>query len=223
MDQSDLDPGLHRAALQGLKRLNSVSRSSAILWPPIAAVAAELYPTPLRVLDLACGSGDNSLALAKLARKKNLDMEFFGCDISPVAISTARQAAQTLELPANRYFQRDILRQSLPSGFHVIMCSLFLHHLSHEDAIELMRKMATATERVLLICDLRRTWRGMGLAWAGSRLLTNSAVVRVDAVRSVAAAFVESEIDAISADAGLNGCTISQHWPQRWLLSWSKS
>ena len=104
----------------------------------------------------------------------------------------------------------------------MITCSLFLHHLSQEDAAELIRKMADATERLVLISDLRRTWTGLGLAWAGSRLLTRSPIVHTDAVRSVAAAYAESEIATLAAQNGLDGCVITQHWPQRWLLWWRK-
>ncbi len=67
MDQPDLNPNLHVAALRGLRRINSISRSAAILWPSIADAARELHPAPLHVLDLACGGGDNALAISRLA------------------------------------------------------------------------------------------------------------------------------------------------------------
>jgi hypothetical protein len=41
-------------------------------------------------------------------------------------------------------------------------------------------------------------------------------------VRSVAGAFVEDEIATLAARNGLDGCVITQHWPQRWLLWWRK-
>jgi hypothetical protein len=58
MDQPELDPNLHVAALHGLRRINSISRSAAILWPSIAEAASELQQAPLHVLDLACGMPD---------------------------------------------------------------------------------------------------------------------------------------------------------------------
>ncbi|MES1213069.1 MAG: hypothetical protein ABUL64_00645 [Singulisphaera sp.] len=61
MDQPNLDPEVHRQALRGLQRINLVSRSSAILWPDIASLAAEAEQ-PLRVLDLAAGEATMSLA-----------------------------------------------------------------------------------------------------------------------------------------------------------------
>ena len=38
-DQPDLDQGMHRDALRGLRRINELSRSVAIMWPEIAAAA----------------------------------------------------------------------------------------------------------------------------------------------------------------------------------------
>ena len=53
-------------------------------------------------------------------------------------------------------------------------------------------------------------------------LLTRSPVVRVDAVRSVRAAFTMAEVQAMSLVAGLNGATISRRWPCRYLLAWRR-
>ena len=222
MDQPSLDPNLHVAALNGLRRINSISRSAAILWPSISEAAREFHPVPIRVLDLACGGGDNALAVSRLARRAGLAVDVWGCDVSHVAVSEARRSAESANDDPGKFFQLDVLKQAIPPGFQVITCSLFLHHLAQEEAIGLIRKMATATDRLVLISDLRRTRLGLGLAWAGSRLLTRSSIVHTDAVRSVAGAFVESEIAALAAQNGLDRCVITQHWPQRWLLWWRK-
>jgi 2-polyprenyl-3-methyl-5-hydroxy-6-metoxy-1,4-benzoquinol methylase len=223
MDQPGLDRDLHLAALNGLRRINSICRSAAILWPSIAKAARKLHPLPLRVLDLACGGGDNAVAIAQLARREGLAVEVCGCDVSALAIGESRRLAESMGFDPANFFQLNVLKEPLPREFHVITCSLFLHHLAQEDAGRLIRKMAEAAERLVLISDLRRTWLGLGLAWAGSRLLTRSPVVHTDAVRSVAGAFVENEIATLAAQNGLDGCVITQHWPQRWLLWWRKS
>jgi 2-polyprenyl-3-methyl-5-hydroxy-6-metoxy-1,4-benzoquinol methylase len=226
MDQPGLEPSVHLAALHGLRRINSVARSAAILWPSIARAAKALDPVPLRVLDLACGGGDNALAIAELARRRSLAVAVHGCDISPVAIAEAKRSATSRKFDPKFFFRCDVLQQPMPAGFHVVMCSLFLHHLDHAQAVGLLRGMANAAERLVLISDLRRTWLGLGLAWVGSRLLTRSPIVHTDAVRSVAGAFVESEIERMAAASGLDRgirCNITRHWPQRWLLQMEKS
>jgi len=224
MDQPNLDPIVHRHALRGLQRLNRISRSAAILWPPIAVAARGVETSTLRVLDLACGGGDNALAIAKLGRQAGLSVDVVGCDISQVAIDQAKFAAARRDLTdAVSFVQLNVLEDPLPAGFDVITCSLFLHHLSLEQAVALLGRMADSAKHWLVISDLRRTWRGLVLARAASRLLTTSPIVHTDAVLSVEGAFSEVEAADIASQAGLNGAVISMHWPQRWRLVWNKT
>ncbi len=94
MDEPDLDPKLHVAALNGLRRINSISRSAAILWPSIAAAASDICPRALRVLDLACGGGDNAFEISRLSQLAGLNVEVHGCDVSPLAIAKCRESAR---------------------------------------------------------------------------------------------------------------------------------
>jgi 2-polyprenyl-3-methyl-5-hydroxy-6-metoxy-1,4-benzoquinol methylase len=222
MDQPDLDPVEHRNALRGLRRINVVSRSAAILWPEVAAVARQIHPQKLRFLDLACGGGDNAIALAARAKHAGLSIEVHGCDISPLAVSVARQCAEASDAKNAQFSLLNALEEPLPRGYHIVSCSLFLHHLDESQVIRLLGKMADAATEAVLINDLQRSWLGLGLAWIGCRLLTRSPVVHIDGPRSVAAAFAVSEICSLASRSGLDGATVRQHWPQRWLLAWRK-
>jgi hypothetical protein len=102
------------------------------------------------------------------------------------------------------------------------MCSLFLHHLQTEDAKGLLSRMAEAARRMVLVNDLRRTRLGYALAYFGSRLLSRSRIVHHDGPQSVRAAFTSEEIGNLALEAGLEGATITHHWPERYLLSWRK-
>lgn len=223
MDQPDLDPAQHRRALDGLGRINTVSRSVATLWGPMRALAEAQRDRPLRVLDLACGGGQVAIGLATRARASGVDAAFRGCDRSWVALEYARQAAARAGV-ANVDFQHlDVLVDPLPVDFDIIFCTLFLHHLDEGDALILLAKMARASRRGVLISDLRRTTLGCFLAWAGCRLLSRSPVVHIDSARSVRAAFTTSEMRHLATRAGLEGATVTQHWPQRFVLSWRRA
>ena len=171
---------------------------------------------PLRMLDVACGGGGLALALARRGGRR---IEVEGCDISPVAVDCARRAAEARGLSA-RFFTCDALGEPLPTGYDVVTCSLFLHHLDDEDAVTLLRRMATAARRLVLVDDLNRGRAGYALAWAGCRLLSRSPIVHHDGPVSVAAAFTTGEALDLAARAGLAGATVSRHWPQRFLLAW---
>ncbi len=221
MDQPGLDDAQHRRALAGLRSINVISRSSAILWSAVRRLAAELGVRSLRVLDLACGGGDVGIGLARTARRFGLDIVLVGCDRSPLALDVARARASRVEVAA-QFIELDVLHDTLPSDFDVVTCSLFLHHLEESDAERLLRHMAEAARHLLLVNDLVRSRFGYVLAWWGSRVLTRSHVVHVDGPLSVRAAFSPSEALDLAKQAGLNGAVLSRHWPQRFLLSWRR-
>jgi hypothetical protein len=73
-------------------------------------------------------------------------------------------------------------------GFDVVTCSLFLHHLTSDQATNLLMRMAAAG-RLLLANDLRRCVSGYLMAQLACRCLTRSPIVRYDGPQSVANAF----------------------------------
>jgi 2-polyprenyl-3-methyl-5-hydroxy-6-metoxy-1,4-benzoquinol methylase len=217
MDQPGLDPVEHQRALRGLARINAWSGSTRILWPAIAALARQLAPQPLRVLDVATGGGDVPIRLWRRARRAGLRIEVAGCDRSPVAIRHAAAAGASVE-----FFVRDVLVEGLPQAYDVVTSSLFLHHLEWTDAVKLLRVLQQAARHLVLVNDLRRSSPAWLFAYAGTRVLSRSPVVHVDGPRSVAAAFTCAEAAALAREAGLNGATVARRWPFRFLLGWHR-
>jgi hypothetical protein len=119
-----------------------------------------------------------------------------------------------------RFFVLDALADPLPSDYDVVTCSLFLHHLDDAEAIELLRRMAAAARRLVLVNDLVRSRTGLTLAYVATRLLTLSPVVHVDGPLSVRAAYTPPEALELARQAGMQGATIQRKWPFRFLLGW---
>jgi SAM-dependent methyltransferase len=222
MDQPGLPPAEHQRALAGLARLNRLSGSSRILWPPLAHLARQRNSGVVRVLDLACGGGDVTVALARRARREGCRLAFSGCDVSKLALCVARKAAEAAGERID-FFQADVLSAEWPSGFDAVVCSLFLHHLDDLQAEDLLRRMARAAGRLVLVNDLIRSRRGFWLAVLASRLLTRSPIVQGDGPLSVQRAFTAEEVLDLATRAGLAGATVSRRWPLRLLLAWWKA
>ena len=222
MDQPGLDEQLHRKALRGLRRVNWFSGSSGILWSAIRDLARQVEKRPLRVLDIACGGGDVTVAIADRGKRHGIEMQVDGCDISHVAVHHARQQA-VQRRSSVCFFELDALTDPLPDNYDVLMCSLFLHHLEEVDAVELLRRMSVATRHLMLVNDLRRTRWGYWLARWGSRILTRSHIVHTDGPLSVSAAFTTEETLQLASQANIQHATLSQHWPQRFLFSWRRT
>jgi len=220
MDRPDLAGEEHRHALSGLAQLNRVSGSVGVVWPAVSALARQAK-RPIRVLDLATGGGDLPMGLWRRARRFGLILNILGVDISPRAVEIARQRAQSAGADI-RFDTLDVLADSLPSGFDVVLSSLFLHHLSRQHAVEILANMAAAAGQLVLINDLVRSRRNWLLVSLGARLLTTSRVVQTDASLSVRAAYTVSELHDLAQAAGLHGATIQRHFPCRMLLQWRK-
>jgi 2-polyprenyl-3-methyl-5-hydroxy-6-metoxy-1,4-benzoquinol methylase len=221
MDEPDLDHGLHAQALRGLRRINRLSGVAAASWSALVPLARAAQDAPLRVLDLACGGGDLAMALVRRAKRESLAIEVNGCDISQQAIRLAQIQAVRIGVEV-RFFKLDALRDPLPADYDVLSCTLFLHHLEEEHAVKLLRRMAQAARRMVLVDDLIRSWSGYVLAWAGCRLLSRSPIVHFDGPASAAAAFTLEEVRALATRAGLDQAVLTRHWPERFLLTWSR-
>ena len=221
MDDPALPAAEHRRALMGLARLNSYSDSVGVLWPEVRRLAMELG-RPVKILDVATGSGDVPLGLWRRATRAGFAVELIACDISPVALEAAVErtsaAGATVE-----YFAADALAEPLPAGFDIVTCSLFLHHLSDDNAVTLLARLAAATECLVLVNDLSRSRWNLGLVWMATRLLTRSRVVHADGPLSVRAAFTAREAGSMATRAGLTGATVAGRFPCRWLMTWRKS
>ena len=223
MDQADLAPAAHDAALAGLERINRWSAAEAALRRPVLALARRARDEggpPVTLLDVACGGGDVPLALWSDARRERLALDIAAIDRSPQAVAHAQAAAARRGAPL-RVWARDACDgRPLPAA-DVVTCSLFLHHLEPEAAVALLAAMGAATRRLLLVADLRRTLAGLLLAQTVPRLLSRSPVVHADAPASARAAWSPDELSAMAGRAGLRGAGVQRIFPQRMLLSWT--
>jgi SAM-dependent methyltransferase len=216
MDDPALDPAEHLRALRGLARLNRFSDSAGAQWPALAKFAGELK-RPVRVLDVATGSGDVPRKLLALAKRAGITLDIAACDLSPTAIAEA-----TREPSAVQFFVHDALHDRLPTGFDVVTCSLFLHHLGEDEAIALLANMENAGNAIL-VNDLARSRFNYCAVWFACHLLTRSPVVRFDGPASVRSAFTPTEALALAERAGLHGAMVWKKFPCRYLLSWRRA
>jgi len=216
MDAPAIDPAEHRRALAALARINRVTNSAGLLWPAIRRLATRLGRT-IRVLDVATGSGDVPAGLLARAKRSGIPLEVAGCDVSPTAIDLARRQQRGIE-----FIVLDALHQPLPRGFDVVTCSLFLHHLSRDDALALLANMEHAVRYLVLLNDLARARFSFVGVWLACRMLTRSPIVRFDGPASVRSAFTVAEAAALAERAGLAGATVRTKFPARFLLSWER-
>ncbi len=220
MDSPDLEPGRFVGSLEGLRRVNRVTGSARILQPHLESAARAQVSGPLRVLDVACGGGDVPIALLRRLRARSLPVVIDGCDVNPIAVAQATDRAKCQGVSAT-FFQLNVLEDALPDDYDIVMSSLFLHHLSSNEARGFLSNAAAAARRLVLIHDLVRCRAGLWLAQIGTRLLFCNDVCAHDGPRSAEGAFTIREMRRLALDAGLDACRIEARFPYRFLLQWS--
>ncbi|QDS95283.1 hypothetical protein FF011L_40760 [Roseimaritima multifibrata] len=216
MDDPALSPERHRHALLGLHRLNQISGVSGAMMRQLMRFAAATPHRPLKVLDIAAGSGDLPIAWLSMARRRGIQLSVTALDISDVALQTASKWAAEAGVELGTIC-RDCLQDGLPDGFDIVTCSLFMHHLDPPDVSRLVQEMWRASERAVVICDLERSRMNLALIAASARLVTRSDVVHFDASASVRGAYTRAEFATlVQQSLGLN-VAIRRSLPCRWM------
>jgi len=221
MDDPHLDKCVHRQALDGLSRVNWVTRTHRLLWHPIESYCRKNHLNSASILDLGCGCGDLLVWLKTKAHSKGIDLKITGCDLSQVALEAARDRAEQEKLDAE-FLQMDVLDGEFTAVQDVVICSLFLHHLKEGDVVRVLRRMMRTARHLVVAQDLLRSRWGYLISLMGTRLITRSPIVHVDGPLSVVNAFTLAEIQQLAEQAGLTGCKINRHWPERFVLTWKR-
>ncbi len=199
MDDPQLPEDEHCLALAGLTRINRATGVATAMYRRIRRYAKTLS-RPIRLLDVATGSGDMPIYWAKQAAREQLSIQCSGVDISPTAIKYAEAQAAKAQVDV-QFIQRDVLADRLPIGYDIITCGLFVHHLSEPQIVRLLTSMQSAAGHAFVICDLERSRLNLACVWVAAQTLTRSKVVHVDAIRSVRAALTRDEFRAIATKA----------------------
>lgn len=220
MDDPAIDPAEHDRALAGLARINQISFAARAHLPALTD-AAEKCGGRVRVLEVAAGSGDIGIGLARLAARRSIRVDLTLTDISPTALAACQRRAE-VERFSVEMLAADAVRGPLPPC-DLTICSLFLHHLDDAAALRVLENMSQAARVGGSVNDLRRGRWGTMLAGAVPRIVTRSSVVHTDAAISARAAFTPEELYRMAMSAGLRAATVRRTFPARMTMTWGAS
>ncbi|HWY10123.1 MAG TPA: methyltransferase domain-containing protein [Bacteroidia bacterium] len=169
------------------------------------------------VLDIGFGGGDSIKQLSKFADRNKRYMFFYGVDLKSDCV---KYAEENLTLCTNKKLICDDYR-NIPSDLlketDIIHCSLFLHHLTDKEIIDLF-KFAKANKCIVLANDLHRHW----LAYYSIKFLTalfsRSYLVKNDAPISVKRGFKKKELIALLKKAGIDNYSVKWSWAFRYIV-----
>lgn len=187
-----------RSSLADLERINAWFGGHRAL---LAAVSPLVGRTQrFNVLDAGAATG----AMGRFLRRRYPEATVTSLDRRTQHLASApepRVAADAFHLPFR------------PASFDVVMCSLFLHHFDDADVSRLLSGLFRTARRGLAVVDLYRHPVAEWFLPATRHLLGWDEVTVHDGRRSVRAAFLPRELEALARDAGLPHPEVRLHLP----------
>jgi len=220
MDDPTLPASELEIVLKALRRINLLSFTTSFLTFPIIEICRRKNIRQPLVVDIGCGDG---WVLSQVVQKLCADgysAKGIGLDSNHISTNIAKENFKQKNLtfltrPASMGFD------DLKADF--IISSLFLHHLSSLEIVNLLLNAAKNVRGGIVMVDLRRSISGLILAFMGTRLVTFSSIVHNDSVQSVNAGFNFQEFKELVDSAGLVKGRIEKIFLSRLRLVWEAS
>jgi len=172
---------------------------------------------PVSIGDLGCGSGEILRLIAKKASQQNRNVNLTGMDANAHIVDYARNQSRNL---ANVKFEvMNIFSNEFQSyKFDFVIATLFLHHFSDEELINLFASLKKQTRIGIIVNDLHRhPLAYYSIKWL-TFLFSKSTMVKYDAPLSVLRAFKRKDFGSILEKAGIEKYQLKWKWAFRWQL-----
>lgn len=171
----------------------------------------------ISVCEIGCGGGDNLYAIYKFCRRNKIISSFTGIDMNSECIAFANENTQIQNINfiisdyKNVFFNKE-----KPD---IIFSSLFCHHFSENELVEMLVWMKSNSTVGFFINDLHRHPVAYHFIKIATALFSKSYLVKNDAPLSVLRGFRISEWEEIFKNAGIKSYSIKWRWAFRYLIT----
>jgi len=191
-----------RACLRDLARVNRwlLAYRPVLLW--LASLDLQQIGEPVRILDVGCGYGDLLRRIERWAKVREIAVELTGIDLNPDAAAIAAEASERSSVI--RWMAADVFGYAPQQPPHLVVSSLFTHHLAGADVVRFLRWMEGHARSGWFVNDLMRhptPYRLFRLLAKAARL---HPFVQHDGPVSIARAYVPEDWRRVCAEAGLH-------------------
>jgi SAM-dependent methyltransferase len=190
-----------RACLRDLAKTNRwlMAYRPVLHW--LDRLELESLAGPLRILDVGCGYGDGLRRIEQWAKARGVPVELTGLDHNADASAIAAEASAA---ESNiQWITADVFSYTPQKPVHLVVSSLFTHHLAEADVIRFLQWMERHSELGWFINDLSRA----AIPYYSFRIFSKLAglhhFVRHDGPVSIARSFVRDDWRRMCAAAGL--------------------
>lgn len=206
-----------RACLRDIAWINrwTMAYRPVLRWLDNFTAAHSSPAEPLRILDVACGYGDGLRRIERWARTRGISVQLTGLDLNPDATAIAAEASPVTS--SIQWVSSDVFAYEPPNPVHLVVSSLFTHHLSESDIVRFLRWMEQHATLGWFINDLSRAAIPYYFIRAMSKLARLHHFVQHDAPVSIARSFVKEDWRrmCVAADLGAHDVLIHAIKPAR--------
>jgi ubiquinone/menaquinone biosynthesis C-methylase UbiE len=220
LDDPATNPAELRDSLAFIRKVNRVLGYTQLVLKVLERFSVNWNPgQKMRIIDVGTGSADIPAAVLEWAKARGWDVQIVGIDINA---QIANIAAATAADPRLTIVRGDAL--DLPFGdesFDYALTSMFLHHLSDDQAARALAEMSRVSRRGIIASDLLRWYPAYAFIWMTT--LFSRPMIKHDARVSVAQAFNRREVLSLRDRANIGYTQYSSHGFHRFVLAGEKS
>ncbi len=191
-------PDVARASLRDLARVNRYLGGYYVLGRLFDSVVKR--GESFSVLDVGAASGDMGAAIRRRYPRAEVTSLDYKAD-HLVQAADPKVVADAFCLPFR------------PASFDFVFSSLFLHHFSNDQVMELLRSFGSVARRAVLAIDLERGPLAYHFLPSTRWLFRWHDITISDGQISVAAAMKKDELQSLAVRAGFSGARVQVHRP----------
>ena len=198
-----------------MQELNFINKFLGGHTITIRGVKALAHKPVLHVAEIGCGGGDNLRVIKNWCYRKNISVKLTGVDINHECIRFAKERASNKGI---HFICSDYRVAEFDAQPDVIFSSLFCHHFSDKELVDMVKWMHSRSTLGFFINDLHRH----PLAYYSIKLLakafSKSYMIKNDAPLSVKRALIKQEWKNIFSKSKIEDYKIKWQWAFRWLV-----
>lgn len=169
----------------------------------------------IRILDVGCGNGDMLRVLADDAIKNGLNFSLVGVDANNFTIAHARKLS--VDYPNINYICADIFEEiQKTEPYHIILCTLTLHHFKDNEIITLLKGFHQKTSLGMVINDLQRSALAYYLFTALCFVFGLNQMSKDDGLVSILRGFKKQDLQVYARQLNFNTYVLKWKWAFRY-------
>lgn len=217
IDTGDYTPEEYDQFLKDIRLVNRVAGDNLALKKTLLREIEQADLREFSVLDIGAGSGELLRVVAKFARNQKRKANLLGLELN------ARSAEAILEESKDfseiKSMRGDALNVPFADkSFDYAICSLFTHHFTDENIIEILREMSRVARRKIFVIDLHRHKMAYLFYRIFCAVFRISPLVVEDGSLSILRSFNPDELKLLAEKANLENISVERHFPFRLVL-----